>query len=115
LKVLFDQNAPRPLARFLTKHVVTRSAELGWEALKNGELLKAAEAEGFDLIVTADRNIRYQQKLEDRKIALIVLPSGRWPVVQVQLDEVVSAVDGAMPESYQEIPLRSAKPSEPSF
>jgi predicted nuclease of predicted toxin-antitoxin system len=57
LKVLFDQNAPRPLARFLEHHQVIRSAELGWSSLKNGELLLAAERDGFEVLVTADRNL----------------------------------------------------------
>ena len=60
MKILFDQNAPRPLARYLARHTVTRTAELGWEELKNGDLLKAAESQGFDLFVTADKNLRYQ-------------------------------------------------------
>jgi len=106
VKILFDQNAPRPLANFLEKHVVTRSIELGWQLLKNGDLLKAAESEGFDVIITADRNIRHQQNLSGRKIALVVLPSGRWPVVQTCLADVVRAIDGARPGSYREIALR---------
>ena len=80
-----------------------RSVEIGWEELKNGELLKVAEAAGFEVMVTADRNIRYQQNLSDRTIALVVLPAGRWPVVQAFLDEVVQAVDNARPGSYREI------------
>lgn len=103
MRVLFDQNAPRPLARFLRKHNVTRSADLGWEQLTNGDLLKAAESEGFEVMVTADRGIQHQQNLANRKIALVILPSGRWPIVKMQLREVVSAVDGALPGSYREI------------
>lgn len=77
MKVLFDQNAPRPLARFLDGHTVTRLAELGWEQLRNGELIQMAEAAGYEVMVTADKNIRYQQNLVDRQIALVILPSGR--------------------------------------
>jgi len=61
LKVLFDQNVPRPLARFLLKHVVSRAAELGWAELKNGELIKMAEEDGFECMITSDRNLRHQQ------------------------------------------------------
>jgi len=71
LKVLFDQNAPRPLARFLAHHQVIRSAELGWSSLKNGELLQAAEQDGFDVMVTADRNLAYQQNLRERLLAIV--------------------------------------------
>ncbi len=76
---------------------------MGWEELKNGVLLKAAESEGFQLLVTADKNIRYQQNVHDRRIAIVVLPSGRWPLVKLQLAEVVAAVDAATIGSYQEV------------
>jgi predicted nuclease of predicted toxin-antitoxin system len=103
LKVLFDQNAPRPLARFLAHHQVIRSAELGWSLLKNGELLQAAEEDGFEVLVTADRNLAYQQNLQGRTLAIVVLPSGRWPEVEPQVPAVVGAVDGAKPGSYIEV------------
>ncbi len=113
MKILFDQNAPRPLARFLTKHVVTRSAELGWEELRNGDLLSAAEQNGFDVMVTADRNLEYQQNLKDRKLALVILPAGRWKIVQAQLDEVIAAVDESTPGSYRKLsrPRKSTAPT----
>ncbi len=71
-------------------------------------MLKAAESAGFDVLVTADKNIRYQQNLDGRKIALIILPSGRWPLVKPHLQEVVNAVDEAAPGSYREVPLRTS-------
>jgi hypothetical protein len=108
LRVLFDQNAPRPLARFLVKHEITRSAELGWEELPNGDLLSAAESNGFEVMVTADRNIRYQQNLAKRTIALVILPSGRWPLVKKRLREVVAAVDDSQPGDYRDLPLRKS-------
>jgi predicted nuclease of predicted toxin-antitoxin system len=104
LKVLFDQNTPRPLARFLLKHVVTRAAELGWEELKNGELIKMAESRGFECMVTSDRNMRHQQNLNQRKLAIVVLHSGQWPKVEPCLAAVVEAVDTAEPGSYTEVP-----------
>jgi len=63
LKVLFDQNMPRPLARFLVKHQVFRSAELGWSRLKNGDLLRAAEENGFEVLATADQNLSYLSRI----------------------------------------------------
>ena len=60
--------------------------------------------------MTADKNIAYQQNLTDRTLAIVVLPSGRWPAVQDQLEEVVGAVDEAKPGSYREIPFRRIKP-----
>jgi predicted nuclease of predicted toxin-antitoxin system len=63
VKLLFDQNVPRRLAAVLLKHEVTRSAQRGWEELKNGDLVNAAEGAGFECLVTADRNLAYQQNL----------------------------------------------------
>jgi predicted nuclease of predicted toxin-antitoxin system len=104
LKVLFDQNVPRPLARFLLTHVVSRAAELGWAELKNGELIKMAEKDGFECMITSDRNLRHQQNLTQRKLAIVVSPSGQWPKVKECLAAVVEAVDTAQPGSYKELP-----------
>jgi len=94
---------PRPLARFLIKHEVVTSVEMGWLLLKNGDLLAAAENNGFDVMVTADQNLAYQQNLKDRKIALVVLPSGRWPKVQPFIPKIIEAVDIATAGSYQSL------------
>jgi hypothetical protein len=82
LKVFFDQNAPRPLARFLVKHQVIRAAELNWFELRNGDLLRAAEEDGFDVFVTAERNLAYQQNLKTGSWQLwFCLPgNGRRPI-----------------------------------
>ena len=106
MRVLLDQCAPRPIARHLTKHVVSLAIEVGLDRVSNGALLRAAEGLGFDVIVTSDRNIRYQQNLKSRKIAIVVLPSGRWPLVAPQVTEIVAAVDIAHSGSYREIALR---------
>jgi hypothetical protein len=67
--ILLDNNAPRGIARALTSHTVTEARERGWATLKNGDLLTAAEDAGFQVLVTSDKSIRYQQNLEGRKIA----------------------------------------------
>jgi hypothetical protein len=67
VKVLFDQNVPRNLADYLTAHQVTRSIELGWDRLKNGDLLTVAQELGFDVLVTCDRNLRLSAKSEESK------------------------------------------------
>jgi hypothetical protein len=71
--ILFDHGTPAPLIPFLKGHAVTKARARGWERISNGELLKAAEAAGFDLLLTTDKRIRYQQNLIGRKIALVVL------------------------------------------
>lgn len=79
--VLFDQGTPVPIRRFLKEHVVETAAQRGWEELKNGELLKAAEEAGFEVFLTPDKNIRYQQNLVIRTIALVVLGNPQWPAL----------------------------------
>jgi hypothetical protein len=69
--VLFDHSTPAPLRYALKGHVVVEAIERGWERFANGALLDAAEAAGFEVFLTADKNIRHQQNLADRKIAVV--------------------------------------------
>ena len=101
--ILLDNNVPRGLARALTSHTVTEARERGWATLKNGDLLTVAEEAGFEVLVTSDRSIRYQQNLEGRKIALVVLTQGRWELVRRRLAEIAAAVNAATPGSYTEL------------
>jgi hypothetical protein len=79
MRILFDHGTPAGLARALPGHTVTTAQARGWDRLSNGDLLQAAEADGFDLLSTTDRRIRYQQNLTARRIALIVLAgSTKW-------------------------------------
>lgn len=93
MKILFDANTPAPLARFLRGHEVVRADELGWQGLENGALLDAAENAGFDLLLTCDQNVRYQQNFTSRKLALIVLSSNHWPTLRPVAARIASAVD----------------------
>jgi hypothetical protein len=93
VKILFDANAPAPLARFLRGHEVVRADELGWQGLENGALLDAAEQAGFDLLLTCDQNIRYQQNLTSRKLAVVILSSNHWPALRQIADRIATAVD----------------------
>ena len=73
MRVLFDNGVPRGLAAALRQHSVDETRAHGWDALKNGDLLTAAEAAGFEVFVTTDRNLKYQQNLASRRIAIVVL------------------------------------------
>jgi hypothetical protein len=95
--ILFDNNIPRGLSRALPAHTVVESRERGWHLLKNGDLLKAAEDATFDVFITSDKNIRYQQNLTRRKLALIVLSQGRWRLVRLRLEAIAAAVGAATP------------------
>jgi len=85
--------------------MVIRAKDRGWDTLSNGELLDAAEAAGFDVVVTADKNMRYQQNLEGRKIALVILSTPQWPVVRLHLGKIAAAVNAAAIGSYIEVEL----------
>ena len=78
--VLFDQSTPVPIRPFLKGHTVETAWQRGWDKLKNGDLLKAADEAGFELLVTPDKNIRYQQNLNNYKIAIVVLGNPQWHV-----------------------------------
>lgn len=93
MKILFDANTPAPLARFLRGHEVVRADELGWQGLENGALLDEAENAGFDLLLTCDQNVRYQQNLTGRAVALVVLSSNHWPTLRRVAARIATAVD----------------------
>jgi hypothetical protein len=93
VKILFDANTPAPLARFLRGHEVVRADELGWQGLENGALLDEAENAGFDLLLTCDQNVRYQQNLTGRAVALVVLSSNHWPTLRRVAARIATAVD----------------------
>jgi hypothetical protein len=105
--ILFDNGTPAPLRYAFRGHVVVEAIERGWDRLANGELIAAAEAAGFELLLTTDKNMRYQQNLTGRKIAFVVLGNQQWPVLRRYVERVVAAVNAATPGSFAgvEIPL----------
>lgn len=105
MKVLFDQGTPVPLRRYLQGHEVTTVYELAWSTLQNGALISQAEAAGFEVLVTTDRNWKYQQNLKERRLAVVVLLSTSWPKIQAKVSDVAAAVDEAIPGSYTEVEI----------
>jgi hypothetical protein len=103
--VLFDHSTPAPLRHYLKDHTVTEAIDRGWDRLTNGDLLNECEAAGFAVLVTADKNIRYQQNLTGRKIAIVVLGTPQWPLVRLYVERVVLAVNAATPGSYVEVKI----------
>ncbi|MDQ6664958.1 MAG: hypothetical protein M3Z23_11245 [Acidobacteriota bacterium] len=101
--ILFDHVTPRGIDRFLPGHTVTKAKERGWDTLTNGDLLAAAERAGFDVLLTADKNMRYQQNLTSRRIALVVLSTPQWPLVRLHMERIAAAVNAAKPGSYAEV------------
>ena len=105
MRILFDNGTPKPIARSLAGHQVAFARQIGWHELKNGELLQKAEEAGYDLLLTSDKNMRYQQNLSGRKIAIVVLGNQQWPDVQLQLDRIATAVNSATPGSFAEVDI----------
>lgn len=106
--VLFDHGTPRGIGRSLHPHTIKEAKAQGWDTLTNGELLRVAEEAGFDLLLTTDKNLRFQQNLQGRKLAIVVLSNSRWRRVRRALDSIATAVNAAEPGSYTvvDIPLR---------
>jgi hypothetical protein len=105
MKILFDQGTPAPLRRQLAGHEVATVYERGWSALSNGELLKAAEEAGYQLFITTDQNLVYQQNLHDRRLAIIVLLSTSWPRIRLRAEEIVQIVNAIGPGGYTEVQI----------
>jgi hypothetical protein len=100
-RILLDQNVPFPLIRHLPGHEVIHTSTVGLGELVNGLLLAAAEERGFDLLITCDQNLEYQQNLSGRRIALIVLSTNTWMTIRVNLPPVIEAVKQASVGSYR--------------
>ena len=105
MRILFDHNTPRPLRRCLAEHDVDTAGEKGWDAIGNGNLLDNAEREGYDIVISADQSMRYQQNLAHRRIAIVVLFSNRWADVQMRVDDIRSALEGIQPGELREVPI----------
>ena len=82
-----------------------RSAERGWELLENGELIQRAEEDGYEVIVTTDQSMRYQQNLAGRKLAIVVLMATAWPRIRHRTAEIRTAVEGVRPGELREVPI----------
>ena len=89
MRVLFDQATPLPIRAYLDQHVVSTASQQGWDTLSNGDLLAAAEKGGFDVLLTTDKNLRHQQNLAGRKIAVVILGRQQWPQLRTHVQRVL--------------------------
>lgn len=105
MRILFDHNAPRQLRRHLVGHDVDVAEERGWATLVNGALLDQAEEAGCEVVITADRNMPYQQNMGGRSFALIVLGANRWPLIEPRIEDIRAALDGIRPGQVREVPI----------
>ena len=108
MKILLDHGTPRPLRRELPGHSVDTAADRGWDRLSNGDLIDSAEQDGYEILITTDQNMRHQQNLAGRRLAIVVLLSGAWPYARLRIEDLRVAVAEAQPGELREvyIPVR---------
>lgn len=104
MRILFDQGTLAPLRHALNEHTVATTHEMGWGEFDNGELLKATEAE-FDTFVTTDKNLRCQQRLGGRRLALLILPTTSWPELRAHQSQIAAAINALRPGDVVEIKI----------
>lgn len=103
MKILFDQGTPAPLRHTLANHSVVTAFEQGWSDFQNGDLIRVAETDDFHVLITTDQNLKYQQNLRGRKLAILVLLTKSWPKIQRHAGKVSLAVDSLKPGDYREM------------
>ncbi|GAC1331129.1 MAG: hypothetical protein NVSMB22_23200 [Chloroflexota bacterium] len=91
------------MRRALAGHTIDTLYEQGWATLTNGRLLMTAEQAGYELFVTTDQNLRYQQNVQDRRLAILVLSTTWWPHLRQQMERIQVAIDGSSPGAYREM------------
>jgi hypothetical protein len=103
VKVLLDENLDHRLRKNLGSHEVFTASHKGWDGFKNGKLLQAAEDDGFDVLVTGDQTLRYEQSLTGRRLAIVALSSVEWRIIKDYLPQIIAAVDSARSGSFQAV------------
>ena len=108
MRVLFDQGTPVGIRQCLLDHTIATANEKGWSALLNGQLLSAAQDAEFHVLLTTDTNLPFQQNLEGRQIAVVILSKNRWNLIRRALPQIATAVAAAKPGTWTivEIPER---------
>ena len=105
MRILFDQGTPVPLRRHLVDHDVDTAAENGWSDLDNGDLIEMTERRGYEILVTTDQNLRYQQNFNDRSLSVVVLLSTAWPDIQLRTEEIRATIDEIRPGEFREVSI----------
>jgi hypothetical protein len=103
VKVLLDENLDHRLRKSLGPHEVFTASYKGWDGFKNGALLRAAEDDGFDVLLTGDQTLYYEQSLTGRRLAIVALSSVEWRIIKDYLPRIIAAVDSAVPGSFQAV------------
>jgi len=114
-RILLDQNIPFPVARQLVGHDVVHTSQRSWGHLTNGDLWAAAQRNSFDIMISADRGILHEQNHTNRKIALVMLDTNRWPIVRQNLEAIRRTVADIEPAGLITVTLerRLGRPPGP--
>ena len=94
-----------PLRRHLVDHDVDTAAENGWSDLDNGDLIEMTERSGYEILVTTDQNLRYQQNFNDRSLSVVVLLSTAWPDIQLRTEEIRATIDEIRPGEFRDVSI----------
>ena len=105
LRILFDKNVPYPLKQYLSEFQVRTADEEGWAQISNGDLITYAETAGYQVLITCDQNIHYQQNLTKREISMVVLGSNIWPAVLPRVNDIVRAIERSSRGSFDFIEI----------
>ena len=103
--ILLDHSAPRPLRAYLPGHTVHTSEQLGWDRLPDGTMMTLAEEAGYELLITCDQRIRYQQNLSGRKLPILVLMLNNWRLIRARSDAINTAINEIEPGELREITI----------
>lgn len=118
-RVLLDENLPHALRTCLPEHETLTAAYAGLAGYKNGELLKAATEAGFDVLVTGDQTLHYEQNLTGYKIAVVCLSVNAWQILKLHVAKIAAAIEDAAPGSFARVDVgafsRGRKPPTPEL
>jgi len=103
VKVLLDENLDHALRNLLGHHEVFTAAYMGWAGLQNGALLRAAEDDGMDVLLTGDQTLHSEQNLIGRRIAVVALSAIKLPIIRQSLPKIIAAIDAATSGSVQTV------------
>jgi hypothetical protein len=111
MRILFDQGTPVGIRDSLLAHDVSTAYQMGWSTLSNGELLRSSEMAGFDVLLTTDKNLVYQQNIKDRKIAIVILGHARWSAIRAILGKITEASRDQNPAITRSLKYPTLKPA----
>ena len=94
-----------PLRQHLAGHLVDTASKRGWSGISNGGLVENAVQEGYEILITTDQNMRYQQNLTGSRLAVVVLLSTAWPNIQLRIEEIRTVLDETRPGEFREVPI----------